>query len=115
MFENWESEFLQMGMLVILKIWLKQKGSADSKRLRGEDEFDTRSRYSIIRATTQKSFDVGSLQQFAKPDSIYTVFHFFWIACGKCLSSPYGSIWGCHSPGLNRFKTGKASFCQSAY
>lgn len=51
-FENWESEFLQMGMLVILTIWLKQKGSADSKRLRGEDEFDTRSRYSIIRATT---------------------------------------------------------------
>jgi hypothetical protein len=51
-FENWESEFLQMGALVVLTIWLKQKGSADSKKLRGKEDVDTRSRYSIIRAHT---------------------------------------------------------------
>jgi hypothetical protein len=51
-FENWESEFLQMGALVIATIFLKQKGSADSKKLRGKNEVDTSSRYSIINATT---------------------------------------------------------------
>jgi hypothetical protein len=50
-FENWESEFLQMGALVVLTIFLRQKGSADSKKLRGESEVDTSSRYSIIHGT----------------------------------------------------------------
>jgi len=54
-FENWESEFLQMGMLVVLTIWLKQQGSADSKKLRGKEDVDTRSRYSIIRAQSWKT------------------------------------------------------------
>lgn len=30
-FENWESEFLQMGSYVLLTIWLFQKGSSESK------------------------------------------------------------------------------------
>lgn len=51
-FENWESEFLQMGAFVLLTIWLKQKGSADSKKLRGKAEVDTRPRYSLTRAKT---------------------------------------------------------------
>lgn len=54
-FENWESEFLQMGALVILTIWLKQKGSADSKRIRGAEDVDTESRYSIISASSWKN------------------------------------------------------------
>lgn len=51
-FENWESEFLQMWALIILTIFLRQKGSADSKPLRGNAPTDTTSRYSIIRAGT---------------------------------------------------------------
>ncbi|MBA3467067.1 MAG: hypothetical protein H0T21_06620 [Gemmatimonadaceae bacterium] len=31
-FENWESEFLQMGAFVLLTIWLFQKGSSESKK-----------------------------------------------------------------------------------
>lgn len=31
MFENWESEFLQMGSYVVLTILLFQRGSAESK------------------------------------------------------------------------------------
>lgn len=31
-FENWESEFLQMGMYVVLTIFLYQKGSSESKK-----------------------------------------------------------------------------------
>jgi hypothetical protein len=34
-FENWESEFLQMGAYVLLTVWLKQKGSAESKPVDG--------------------------------------------------------------------------------
>lgn len=51
-FENWESEFLQMWALIILTIFLRQKGSADSKPLRGSAPTDTTSRYSIIRSNT---------------------------------------------------------------
>jgi hypothetical protein len=32
-FENWESEFLQMGAYVLLTVWLRQRGSAESKPL----------------------------------------------------------------------------------
>ena len=34
-FENWESEFLQMGMYVLLTAYLVQKGSAESRPLEG--------------------------------------------------------------------------------
>lgn len=50
-FENWESEFLQMWALVGLTIWLRQKGADDSKPLRGSTPQDTSSRYSILRST----------------------------------------------------------------
>jgi len=37
-FENWESEFLQMAIYVLLTVSLRQKGSAESKKLKGEGE-----------------------------------------------------------------------------
>lgn len=54
-FENWESEFLQMWALVMLTIYLRQQGSADSKKLRGRAEVDTSSRYSIIHASSWRT------------------------------------------------------------
>jgi hypothetical protein len=39
-FENWESEFLQMGLFVILTVALRQKGSPESKPLEGEEAVD---------------------------------------------------------------------------
>jgi hypothetical protein len=39
-FENWESEFLQMGAFVLLAAVLKQKGSGESKKVYGENEVD---------------------------------------------------------------------------
>ncbi|WP_298740201.1 DUF6766 family protein [uncultured Chitinophaga sp.] len=39
-FENWESEFLQMVSFVCLTIWLRQKGSAESKDLDKPEEVD---------------------------------------------------------------------------
>jgi Domain of unknown function (DUF6766) len=35
-FENWESEFLQMGVYVLLTAWLVQRGSAESKPPEGD-------------------------------------------------------------------------------
>jgi hypothetical protein len=45
-FENWESEFLQMGSYVILTVFLVQKGSAESKKLRGEESEDREPKHS---------------------------------------------------------------------
>ncbi|MDF2191283.1 DUF6766 family protein [Paraflavitalea sp. CAU 1676] len=39
-FENWESEFLQMALFVLLTIFLYQKGSSESKTFEGEEEVD---------------------------------------------------------------------------
>lgn len=39
-FENWESEFLQMGLLVWMTIFLRQKGSSESKSLDKKDPVD---------------------------------------------------------------------------
>ncbi|WP_345234699.1 DUF6766 family protein [Hymenobacter saemangeumensis] len=43
-FENWESEFLQMGLYVLLTVWLRQKGSAESKKLYEPEEVDDKPR-----------------------------------------------------------------------
>ena len=39
-FENWESEFLQMGLFVVLTVSLRQKGSPESKPIDGKEEVD---------------------------------------------------------------------------
>ena len=39
-FENWESEFLQMGLYVLLTVFLYQKGSAESKDPAAENPVD---------------------------------------------------------------------------
>ena len=39
-FENWESEFLQMGLFVWFTVFLRQKGSSESKQLSGKEEVD---------------------------------------------------------------------------
>lgn len=39
-FENWESEFLQMGMYVVMTVFLFQQGSAESKSLDKPEEVD---------------------------------------------------------------------------
>lgn len=39
-FENWESEFLQMMLYVVLTVSLRQKGSSESKSLEGDEDVD---------------------------------------------------------------------------
>jgi hypothetical protein len=40
LFENWESEFLQMGAFVLLTVRLRQRGSSESKDLEGTEAVD---------------------------------------------------------------------------
>lgn len=42
--ENWESEFLQMGAYVVLTVYLKQRGSAESNRYPDEESDEDRQR-----------------------------------------------------------------------
>jgi hypothetical protein len=39
-FENWESEFLQMAVFVMLTRFLRQRGSSESKKFDGDEEVD---------------------------------------------------------------------------
>ncbi|MBK7445313.1 MAG: hypothetical protein IPJ45_04655 [Ignavibacteria bacterium] len=39
-FENWESEFFQMALFVWFTVFLRQKGSSESKQLTGKEEVD---------------------------------------------------------------------------
>lgn len=39
-FENWESKFLQMGLFVWFTIFLRQKGSSESKSIDEPEEVD---------------------------------------------------------------------------
>ena len=39
-FENWESEFFQMGMYVLFTVFLRQLGSSESKKLDEKEEVD---------------------------------------------------------------------------
>jgi hypothetical protein len=39
-FENWESEFLQMGVYVMMTVFLYQQGSAESKKINEPEEVD---------------------------------------------------------------------------
>lgn len=49
--ENWESEFLQMYLFVVLTTHLYQKGSATSKDLDGENEVDADPRLESLKPT----------------------------------------------------------------
>ena len=44
-FENWESEFLQMALFVVLSMFLYQKGSSESKDPEKEEEVDKAPKY----------------------------------------------------------------------
>ncbi len=39
-FENWESEFFQMGLFIWFTVFLRQKGSSESKKLERKEEVD---------------------------------------------------------------------------
>jgi hypothetical protein len=63
-FENWESEFLQMGALVVATIFLRQKGAADSKKIRGWSSVDKPSRSSVKNILYANSLSLALIALF---------------------------------------------------
>jgi hypothetical protein len=62
-FENWESEFLQMGAYVVLTVWLVQKGSAESNPLpdASDEDADAEGSSSPTRAGWRRKLYENSL------------------------------------------------------
>lgn len=60
-FENWESEFLQMAMYVILTVFLFQKGSSESKPMGKKAPQDEDPRDATIKAATPWPVKRGGL------------------------------------------------------
>lgn len=60
-FENWESEFLQMGMYVVLTVFLFQKGSSESKPIGPEAAQDQDPRNTFAKADTPGPVKQGGL------------------------------------------------------
>ena len=60
-FENWESEFLQMGMYVVLTIFLFQKGSSESKKPDTTDRVDVIPEKSLLDKDTPAPVKRGGL------------------------------------------------------
>jgi hypothetical protein len=60
-FENWESEFLQMGMYVILTVFLFQKGSSESKPMEADAPQDEDPRDADVKENTPWPVKRGGL------------------------------------------------------
>jgi hypothetical protein len=60
-FENWESEFLQMAGYVLLTVWLRQKGSSESKELEGEEAVDADPRLDSAKSNAPWPVRVGGI------------------------------------------------------
>jgi hypothetical protein len=65
--ENWESEFLQMGLFVLLTVFLRQKGSAESNPMPEEEEAQKKEEASAAPATPVQQPGKQSAKQSAKP------------------------------------------------
>jgi hypothetical protein len=75
-FENFESEFLQMGMYVILTIFLRQKGSSESKKLNEEEEVD---RKPIAKLDSPRPVKKGGIWLKIYSNSLSLAFFFLFL------------------------------------
>jgi len=74
-FENWESEFLQMGMYVLITVRLRQKGSAESRPLKGEEEEER-----ILPGPTPWAVRKGGIWKLLYGHSLAIVFSILFLA-----------------------------------
>jgi len=86
--ENWESEFLQMAAYVLLTIFLRQKGSAESKNLKEKEEVDELPAPSKVKADAPWPVRKGGLALRLYSHSLSIAFgllfflSFFWHMYG---------------------------------
>lgn len=86
-FENWESEFLQMGLFVVLTIFLRQKGSSESKSLDKPEEVDREPKY---RPNAPWPVRKGGLWLALYQHSLSIIFAIFFLC--SFLAHFYGSF-----------------------
>lgn len=79
-FENWESEFLQMGMLIVLTIFLFQRGSAESKPPDEDTEQDKDPRQFTNKADAPWPVRRGGLALVLYENSLVILFAVLFIA-----------------------------------
>ena len=73
-FENWESEFLQMGMYILLTAYLFQRGSSESKPLDGSAPQDKNPRTSPVRSDAPSPVRRGGWVLFLYENSLAGLF-----------------------------------------
>jgi len=93
-FENWESEFLQMGLYVYLTVFLFQKGSAESKSL---DQPEAVDREPIPHANAPWPVKKGGLYLRLYQNSLSLVFIILFIL--SFLLHAYGTMKDINSEG----------------
>ena len=124
-FENWESEFLQMGLYVLLTSILFQRGSAESNDPDGSDEAESAScdpQHSPLAARkgglVSKIYSHSLSIAFAALFALSFAGHALWGARAYNVeSAQHGEsalsvwqYWKLPSSGLNPFRIGKVSF-----
>lgn len=88
--ENWESEFLQMGVYVLLTVWLRQKGSAESRPMDDNAEEKTETPEHL----QPKAWRRGGMARWLYANSLSLAFLtlFLLCFCGHLLGSWRKSI-----------------------
>jgi hypothetical protein len=106
-FENFQSEFLQMALYVVLTVGLRQQGSAESKTLEGKEEVD---REPVAKKGAPWPVRKGGIWLFLYSQSLSIVFFLLFFAS-----------WGMHLYGswldynTQQLLKGKAPEAMSAY
>jgi hypothetical protein len=79
--ENWESEFLQMFLFVALTAFLYQKGSAESKKLHGNEPVDRDPKQSRNKKNAPWPVRTGGIVLKVYEHSLSLVFLLLFIIC----------------------------------
>ncbi len=122
-FENWESEFLQMSIYVLLTVWLYQKGSSESKDpdKAGGEEVE---REPVPHPGAPWPVGRGGFVLAVYKNSLtIALFILFALSCsarGPIITKPprhgasplhhWQSTWAAQPSGLNPSRTGKVNF-----
>lgn len=131
-FENWESEFLQMATYVVLTVFLFQKGSSESKEpgtiarvdfLPKDAHQNPNSPYPVRRGGLllkfyQNSLGIALILLFGLSFVLHAIggvkdYNGEQIEHGAPQKPRYQNISAVRGFGSSRFKIGKASFCRS--
>lgn len=125
LFENWESEFLQMMLYILLTVHLRQKGSAESKSLTEKEEVDREPQpHANAPAAVKKGGFILKIYQHSLSLAFGILFllsfmlHFYGsmkdFNAEQALRNKPPASTGTYIPnpgsGLSLFRTGKANF-----